>query len=143
MVWWYWMVLGLLLMGMELATPGGFYLLFFGLAALVVGATTGLGLQLPDWVQWLLFSILAVASLLLFRGRLLRTIKRTDSLAEVDSMVGEQGTVLTSIGVGGMGKVELRGTTWNACNAGPGTLVKDQRCRVHRVDGLTLWVTAA
>lgn len=142
MLWWHWMVLGLILMGLELATPGGFYLLFFGLSAVLVGALGGFDLNGPDWMQWLLFSVLAVLSLLLFRGPLVRTMKRTDH-GEVDSLVGELATVLMPIAAGAMGKVELRGSTWNACNTGPGALLKDQRCRVDRVDGLTLWVTAA
>ncbi|GKS60307.1 hypothetical protein YTPLAS18_38340 [Nitrospira sp.] len=141
MLWWYWMVLGLILMGLELATPGGFYLFFFGLSALVVGALGGIDLSGPDWMQWLLFSVLAVVSLLLFRGPLVRAMKSADQ-GEVDSLVGELATVLMPIAAGAMGKVELRGSTWNACNTGPGALLKDQRCRVDRVDGLTLWVTA-
>ena len=32
MLWWYWLLLGLLLLGAEMMTPGGFYILFFGLA---------------------------------------------------------------------------------------------------------------
>ncbi len=142
MVWWYWMVLGLILMGLELATPGGFYLFFFGLSALLVGAASGLGLLLPDWTQWLLFSLIAVLSLLVFRGPLARAMKRPDGQPEVDSLVGEQAVVLHPMAVGAMGKVELRGSAWNACNAGPSVLTKDQRCRVDRVAGLTLWVTA-
>ncbi len=38
MIWWYWMLLGLVLLGAEMVTPGGFYILFFGLAALIVGS---------------------------------------------------------------------------------------------------------
>ena len=43
MIWWYWMVLGLLLLGLELATPGGFFLLFFGVGALLVGGLAIIG----------------------------------------------------------------------------------------------------
>ncbi len=38
-------------------TPGGFYILFFGLAALAVGAVAGVGFILSEWLQWLLFSV--------------------------------------------------------------------------------------
>ena len=38
MIWWYWMLLGIVLLGAEMVTPGGFYILFFGLAALIVGS---------------------------------------------------------------------------------------------------------
>ena len=47
MIWWYWMLLGLVLLGVEMATPGGFYILFFGLAALIVGSVTP-GSRLPE-----------------------------------------------------------------------------------------------
>jgi len=35
----------------------------------------------------------------------------------VDSLVGEAATVIDSIEAGGFGKVELRGTAWNARNS--------------------------
>jgi membrane protein implicated in regulation of membrane protease activity len=37
MDWWIWVVLGLVLLIGEIVTPGGFYLLFFGIGAVVVG----------------------------------------------------------------------------------------------------------
>ena len=37
MLWWAWLLVGFLLVFAELLTPGGFYLLFFGLAGIVVG----------------------------------------------------------------------------------------------------------
>jgi len=38
--------------------------------------------------------------------------------------------------------VELHGTTWTAHNAGPALLKKGQLCKVERVEGLALWITA-
>jgi membrane protein implicated in regulation of membrane protease activity len=64
MAWWVWLLVGLGLLGFEMLTPGGFFILFFGLGALVVGALAGLGLTEPVWLQWLLFSVLSVGSLL-------------------------------------------------------------------------------
>ena len=37
MVWWHWMVLGLFLTALELVAPGSFFIIFFGVAALIVG----------------------------------------------------------------------------------------------------------
>ena len=141
MLWWHWVFVGLALLGAELVTPGGFYILFFGLSALVVGSVLGLGLDLPDWAQWLLFSVLAVFSLVLFRGRLLTMMKRAAPSAEVDTLIGEQALALEALATGGIGKVELRGSAWSAKNSGPTEITKGQRCRVERVDSLTLWVT--
>jgi membrane protein implicated in regulation of membrane protease activity len=143
MIWWYWMLLGLVLLGVEMATPGGFYILFFGLAALIVGSLAGLGFAQAEWIQWLLFSGLAILSLLVFRGPLLAWIKTQEvETPAVDSMGGETAIPLEDLAPGGTGKAELRGTTWTAHNAGPAPLKKNQRCKVERVEGLTLWITA-
>lgn len=143
MTWWYWMLVGLVLLGAEMVTPGGFYILFFGLAALAVGTLAGVGLVQEEWLQWLLFSGLAVLSLLVFRGPLLAWIKMQEvETPAVDSMGGETAIPLEDLAPGGTGRAELRGTTWTAHNAGPALLKKSQRCKVERVEGLTLWITA-
>jgi len=143
MTWWYWMVLGLALLGAEMTTPGGFYILFFGLAALIVGTLVGLEAVQTDWVQWLLFSLVAVASLLVFRGPLLA--KLGDGRVghrDIDSMVGETAIPLEPLAVGDTGKAELRGTTWTAKNVGSHQIQKGERGKVTRVEGLTLWITS-
>jgi membrane protein implicated in regulation of membrane protease activity len=131
MIWWYWLLLGLLLLGAEMMTPGGFYILFFGLAALVVGAIAWLELVPGESAQWLLFSGIAVASLLVFRGPLLARINASEAKhPDVDSMTGEIAIPIENLAAGTVGKVELRGTTWSARNAGPTTLTKGQRSKV-------------
>ncbi|HET8720779.1 MAG TPA: NfeD family protein [Nitrospira sp.] len=143
MVWWYWMVLGLALLAAEMTTPGGFYILFFGLSALLVGTLAGLEIVNVDWLQWLLFSVIAIGSLLLFRGPLMARLSHGHRPhADVDSMVGEVAIPLEDLPAGATGKAELRGTTWTARNVGPTTFRKGQRGKVTKVDGLTLWITA-
>ena len=143
MIWWYWMLLGLVLLGIEMVTPGGFYILFFGLAALIVGSLTVLGIAQPEWLQWLLFSGLAILSLLVFRGPLSAWLKKQDNdLPSVDSLAGESAIPLEDLAASGTGKAELRGTIWTAHNAGPSSLMKGQRCKVERVEGLTIWISA-
>ena len=143
MIWWYWMLLGLVLLGIEMVTPGGFYILFFGLAALIVGSLAGLGFTQAEWLQWLMFSGLAILSLLVFRGPLLAWLKTQEKdLPAVDSLAGESAIPLEDLAASGTGKAELRGTTWTAHNAGPSPLMKGQRCKVERVEGLTIWISA-
>jgi inner membrane protein len=142
MVWWYWMVLGLALLGAEMTTPGGFYMIFFGLSALLVGTLAGLAIVNTDWLQWLLFSVIAISSLLFFRGPLLaRMSDGRKAHAEVDSLVGEVVIPLEALPAGATGKAELRGTTWTAKNVGSNAFHKGQRGKVTNVDGLTLWIT--
>ena len=143
MIWWLWIFLGLILLGIEIMTPGGFYILFFGLAALVVGALVGLHLISAEWVQWLLFSGLSIASLVAFREPLRRLMKVDHSATTaVDTMIGELAIAVEDIAPDGLGKAELRGSTWSARNAGATALSKGQRGRVANVDGLTLWIKA-
>jgi membrane protein implicated in regulation of membrane protease activity len=136
MSWWLWLVLGLGLTALELLSSGGFYLIFFGLSAFLIGTLKLLGLQSQVWVQWFLFTALSFVLLLLFRNPLLKAFRPTD--AAVDQLVGEIAIPIEDIGAGGVGKAELRGTGWNARNGHHGPLHKGQRCRVERVDGLML-----
>jgi inner membrane protein len=141
MLWWYWITLGFILALLEMATPGGFFLLFFGIGALVVGLLTLAEVSGPAWIQWLLFSGVSVAALLLFRGRLLRRMRRDDWMrGPVDALTQDIATTLEEIAPGSIGRVELRGTAWSARNMGGGVLSKGQRCAVQRVDGLTLYI---
>jgi membrane protein implicated in regulation of membrane protease activity len=139
MAWWVWLLAGLGLLGFELLTPGGFFILFFGLGALIVGALAGLGLTEPVWLQWLLFSLLSVGSLLLFRRRLLAWLQSPEARAAV-GLVGDVAVLLDDVPPGAVGKAELRGTAWSVRHDGPETLARGRRCRVERVDGLTLHV---
>lgn len=141
MTWWLWAFLGLFLLGSEIVTPGGFYMLFFGIGALVVGALVGLGMIHSEWMSWLLFSVFSVASLVILRPplRRLMTAER-DDVSPVDTMGGETAIVLDDLPPGATGKAECRGSTWNAHNAGDKPLLKGQRSRVERVDGITLWI---
>ena len=143
MAWWIWILLGLGLLTLEMLTPGGFFVFFFGLSALVVGGAVGCGLRGPDWFQWLLFSVLSIGSVFLFRRRLVVALKaREGGNVGVETLVGEVATLLDDLTPGKVGKAELRGTAWSVRTDEPRQLPRGQRCRVQRVEGLTLWVKA-
>jgi membrane protein implicated in regulation of membrane protease activity len=137
-LWWHWLVLGLLLVLAELATAGGFYVIFFGVAALVVGVLSGFDVAGPLWVQLLLFSALSLASLLLFRARLLEWVQHDPQRPEIDTLIGEIGIASDELAPGTVGKVEVRGAAWSARNTTALPLGRGVRVRVVRVDGLTL-----
>jgi membrane protein implicated in regulation of membrane protease activity len=139
MDWWHWIAIGLILAGLELATPGGFFIIFFGLGGLLVGLLGLFGLAGPLWLQWLLFSFFSILALLLFRNPLLRWLgARARPGPDVDSLVGEIAIPLEDIVPDGVGRVELRGTTWSARNRGRSVLGRGQRCTVAAVEGLLL-----
>jgi membrane protein implicated in regulation of membrane protease activity len=117
-------------------------MLFFGASAILVGTLKAFGLGGPVWLEWVLFSVLSVVSLLTLRGPILRRMKvrEEDRADDVDSLVGEWGVALGEMESGAEGQIELRGSNWSAVNAGESTLAPGQKCQVARVDGLRLSV---
>jgi membrane protein implicated in regulation of membrane protease activity len=140
MTWWYWLVLGLVLIALEMVTSGGFYFIFFGVAAVVVAGLAGSALIEANWLQWFLFSVFSVISLVVFRNPLMRKLNLTAGAADIDTLAGETGTALEDMSVGANGRVELRGTTWSARNTGSTPLARGHRCVVVRAERLTLLV---
>lgn len=138
--WWFWVLLGLALLFLELVTPTGFYLLFFGVAAVLVGLLAAVGLDGPAWLQWLLFSLLSIGSLLLLRGRLQERMRRVAPAQADNDLVGRTALALENIAVDGYGQVELRGTSWRAKNVGSEPIAQAESCQVDRVEGVGLWV---
>ena len=139
-LWWHWLVLGLVLVVSELATPGGFYIIFFGVGALAVGILAGFDMAGPTWMQLLLFSFISIGSIVLFRGRVLRMFQPEKQAPSVDLLIGEIAVAEEDLAPGAIGRVELRGTAWSARNDAPVILTRGVRCRVVRVDGLTLHI---
>jgi inner membrane protein len=138
--WWHWFLLGLILAGLELITPSGLYLIFFGVAAVLVGVLSAVGLAQPLWLQVLLFTVLGLLALGLFRRGLLMRLRRGSTKNAVDALVGETTLVIQDLPVNGEGKVELRGSAWQARNVGNLHLLTGENATVERVDGLTLCV---
>jgi membrane protein implicated in regulation of membrane protease activity len=138
MAWWQWILLGLTLSALELATPGGFYLIFFGVSAILVGLASLVGFLVPAWFEWLAFSVGSIVMLLMFRRRMMQLIQ--PGAGDVDSLIGETALPLETIRPGAIGRAEMRGTVWSARNAHDSELARGQRARVQRVDGLTLYL---
>jgi membrane protein implicated in regulation of membrane protease activity len=138
--WWIWMILGLLLMLGELLTPGGFYLIFFGVGAGIVGLIALVLPDIPPTAQTLLFVVLSVMALLFFRRPLLERMRKLSPEMPVDRIEGEMATAMEPIEPAATGKAEFRGSSWNARNVGSSPILRDHRCRVENVDGLTLLV---
>ena len=139
MEWWLWLAGGLALVVAELVTPSGFFILFFGLGALTVGALVGLGVVSSLGIELLLFTVFSVGYLLVLRNSLQTKIPMPPS-SNVDSLVGGLAIVQERLSPGVVGRVEVRGATWNARNTSDVTLSPGQRARVAAIDGLTLAV---
>ena len=141
MVWWIWLLTGIVLCILEVVlTPGVFVLLFFGLSSFVVGALESVGIARPFWVQIVILSVLSVVFLILFRRRMLERLGMRNAKLDLDSVVGGTAIAAQSIAPGETGKVDFRGTSWNAQNCGSETISQGQQCSIEKVDGLLLSV---
>jgi inner membrane protein len=138
MIWWFWILLGLLLAAIELATPGGFFFIFFAVSALLVGMLEVLHILERDTLQWGLFSVLSLVCLAFFRKPLLERMNREARTEAVDSLVGELATTAAPIPAGDHGRAEVRGATWTVRNVDAVPLAGGERCRVVAVSGLEL-----
>jgi inner membrane protein len=110
-----WFLAGLILFLLELVIPG-FVIFFFGFGAWITALIClvfhpGLNLQI------IIFAATSVLSLLALRRMIQKKIfygKNDQALSVEDEFTGKVALALTDFGKGKNGKVEFKGTTWNA-----------------------------
>ncbi len=139
MQWWAWIAVGAILLGSELAfVDAQFYLVFIGASAFIVGVLQPV-LGLAEWLQWLVFALLAAVSVFTFRRRIYERMRRKLP-AMKGGPEGEIVTLPTALPPGESCRLEYRGSSWSAVNGGNAPIAAGSRARIHRVDGLTLVV---
>jgi membrane protein implicated in regulation of membrane protease activity len=140
MQWWAWTAVGAILLVLELTLiAADFYLVFLGVAALVIGIVTLTGLLAAAWLQWLAFGALAAFSMLTFRRWVYERLRR--KLPVMNSGPAGQTVVLPAeLKPGESCRLEYCGSSWSAINGGTSPIVAGTRARIDRVDGLTLVV---
>ena len=141
MAWWIWVVIGFVLLASEFATAT-MHVAFFAVGAFVVGLLVGLGVDLPLWAQLVIFTAVSLFAFFFLRPIAVRKLK-LDQKKVVDTLVGEQATTMEEIAPQGVGRAEMRGTTWSARNIGETVLNRGQRCVVAGVEGLVIHIRAA
>ena len=137
MEWWLWILLGVALLIVEVTVDAAFYLLFIGLAAMLVGLAVLLGVAGPPLAEWLIFAGASLALLYLVRGRL-RALFLKRQGGEVELVVGGRAVAVTDMAPGAQGKATLRGAEWKARNLGPGRISAGESVRVAEVEQLVL-----
>ena len=140
MAWWLWTIGGCVLLALELIGPG-FFVLFFGIGALLVAGATALWPGLALWVQLALFSVSSVGTLLLFRKRLTEAFS-PERPSTTHDILRDIAVPLADLDPGAVGKVELRGVPWSARNVSATPLRRGQRCRVVEAKDLMLLIVA-
>ncbi|MFT7556494.1 MAG: hypothetical protein ACI9LO_002822 [Planctomycetota bacterium] len=138
MPWWGWMIIGALLLGAELmGVDAAFYLVFIGIAAGITGLIELSGAGLEPWVQWMVFSAIAIVFMVLFRKKLYTKL-RGDAVGYEAGPVGELITLEEKLKPGEKGRLKFRGTDWTVINESDETFEAGSRARIGRVDSLTI-----
>jgi membrane protein implicated in regulation of membrane protease activity len=132
------MIIGALLLGSELlGVEAAFYLVFIGLAAMATGLVELAGADLEPWMQWILFSIISVVFMVIFRKKLYAML-RGSGVGYETGPAGEIVTVEEALQPGQSGRMSYRGTDWTIVNDSHQAFSAGQRVRISRVDGLKL-----
>jgi hypothetical protein len=135
---WHWLIVAVVLVVLEVFSPGVFFL-WLGVAAAVVGGILWLMPELSWQTQFVMFAVLSVVSIIVARVVLIRRPIETDE--PTLNRRGEQYVgrvlVLTEAIENGVGKVRVDDTQWrvNGVDSPAGT-----RVRVTGVDGTVLRV---
>jgi membrane protein implicated in regulation of membrane protease activity len=142
MPWWGWMIFGAILLGSELLlVDAGFYLVFIGIAGAIVGLIELAGAGLEPWVQWILFSVISLVLMVLFRKKLYDKLRGS----AVGYQVGPAGEIVTveqTLQPGESGRLAYRGTEWTAVNTSEQVMEQGQHVQISSVDSLTLKLDA-
>jgi membrane protein implicated in regulation of membrane protease activity len=140
-VFWHWWAFGVFLLIVELLAPGMFFI-WMGESAFVIGAVLWVFPSLEPEYQFILFSILSVASIAVFRRYLKKHPIQTDRPLlnrRAAQYIGRVFTLEEPI-VNGRGKIRVDDSTWRVegedCEAGA-------RVRVTEADGVVLKVERA
>ena len=134
-----WIILGLVLIGIELAAPTYLFFLALGISAILVGAGFKMGLLTTQAQGYLAFTVLAALDVvpLWFVGKKLR-LKRGPM--PVSEYVGQEGTIERVL-AGGVCTVRVGREEWSAKRQEPkDELQTGDRVLVTRVEGVHLVV---
>jgi inner membrane protein len=138
-VWWFWICAGLFFLLAEATGAGGFYLLFVGIAALIVGGLAAFGVHMT-WIQIALFAVLSAVFIATLRKPLVERVRKTTLQADKPEFIGETARAVESIAAGKEGRIELRGSIWHARNNGTVDLPENAACTIVAREGIGMVV---
>jgi inner membrane protein len=142
MNWWGWCIFGLVLFGVELfAVDAQFFLVFAGLAAVMVGLLGLAGVDLPMWAQWSAFAVLSVATMFTVRKQIYLKLMNKP-MGKVSTDVDQHVVVTQGLAPGKSCRLEYRGSGWTAINVGQQAIAAGGAARIDSIDGVTLNVRA-
>ncbi len=137
-IYWHWLTLAVVLIILEILMPGA-YFLWMGISAAVVGAVLFIFPTTTLLVQVLIFAILSVITVMMYKSYRKKNPIVTDEPAlnrRAEQYVGQSFTLKEPI-VNGEGKIKVDDSTWKITGA---DIDAGETVRVVAVEGTTLIV---
>jgi membrane protein implicated in regulation of membrane protease activity len=144
MIWWLWIIIGLLVLSLEILIPLDFFLVFVGLSGVVTGIISGIthlcGFEISSSTQYIICSITLVLLFAFAKKPLVQHLmsskKNTKSSPENDRVSIEG----SNINPNDYGNGRTRGTIWTVHNLSNAVLEAGKSYKVSRTEGITLIV---
>jgi inner membrane protein len=144
MPWWSWLILAAIALAVEMFVfDAQFYLVFIGISAAIMGLMALLGIGMPEWTQWLVFSALAVVTMVSFRQRLYSMVRGRTGNVQQRLTLGDRVTVPVRLEPSQTCRVDYQGSSWTARNVDETAIEAGREAVIARIDGLILLVRAA
>lgn len=137
-IYWHWLILSVALIILEILMPGA-YFLWMGISAAIVGGAMFVFPQMPILVQVLIFAVLSVITVVMYKSYRKKNPIVTDEPAlnrRAEQYVGQSFTLTEPI-VNGEGKIKVDDSTWKITGA---DIDAGETVRVISVEGSTLIV---
>ena len=137
-IYWHWLILAVVMIILEMLMPGA-YLLWMGVSAIFIGALMYVFPEMVFLVQILIFAMLSVISVVMYRSYRKKTPLVTDEPAlnrRGEQYIGRSFTLKEPI-VNGEGKIIVDDTTWKITGR---DIDAGETVRVVAVEGSTLVV---
>ncbi len=137
--WSLWIILAIVCLIIELSSFD-FYLTCVAVGAL--GGMVASWLGLPIWAQWLLWAVVAVASVCWLRPVLTKHLHKKGGKrkSNADALLGRRGVVTEAIAENGTGYVKIDGDEWRSLSADGQSIAKDTNVEVVSRESITLTV---
>ncbi|MCP5464077.1 MAG: NfeD family protein [Deltaproteobacteria bacterium] len=131
-----WAIIGIVLIIFEIFTTT-FFLLFFGISALLVAGLKSFGFDNVA-LEIFLFALLGISGTFVFRGKILSSFKGNK---ELRNDIGQSITITNPIPKGKKGQIEYRGSTWTAINNSDSDFEPEDNAIIERIEGVKIILT--
>lgn len=137
----FWLVVGVLLLIIELATSG-FFFIFLGVGGLITAAAAWAGLVPTPNGQMLCFGLTSFGSMLAFRSNVKKMFAPKTGQPTFSEFAGDQATVVVDISDKSEGRVLYRGSEWIATTTSKNPIYSGYKVIIKKTDGIKLVVEA-